>query len=429
VLRKTKKQLEALDGIKNNDIIALWGGSRSGKTVLAIHCLVVRAILYPGSTHLVVRKFSNSVRRSIWMQTLPFVIKSYDGLAETIQKDKTQQIITFNNGSKILCLGCDTEKETDKILGIETSTLFVDEITELSYEQFGVLQSRLAEKKCKSNKTIVCCNPTSRKSWVYKLFIEHKNPVSGEEMKNFNPFIKKLNPGDNAENIADGYIEVLKNLSDRQKLRFYDGEWLSEIEGALFKFDFIERNRKKESEYEQILVSVDPAVTNTDKSDETGIIVVGKKGEDYYVLRDESGKYSPVEAARKIVALRRLYKANKVVCETNQGGDFILSAISQQDKECPVYGVHQKVGKLIRAEPVAFLYEKNKVHHIACFPELEDQLISYNGTGSSPDRLDALCTGISELSNTKELDLHFGDAAEKNYNVGNMGGGMYIEKD
>jgi phage terminase large subunit-like protein len=44
------------------------------------------------------------------------------------------------------------------------------------------------------------------------------------------------------------------------------------------------------------------------------------------------------------------------------------------------------------------LYEQGKIHHVGGFPELEDQLCTWEkGTSDSPDRLDALVHALTEL--------------------------------
>lgn len=54
---------------------------------------------------------------------------------------------------------------------------------------------------------------------------------------------------------------------------------------------------------------------------------------------------------------------------------------------------------MLRAEPIAALYENKKVFHAGKFSELEEQMIFYNGRGNvSPDRLDALVWAITDLS-------------------------------
>jgi len=59
-------------------------------------------------------------------------------------------------------------------------------------------------------------------------------------------------------------------------------------------------------------------------------------------------------------------------------------------------------GKHVRAEPIAALYEQGRVSHLGAFAALEDQMClmtheGYQG-GGSPDRLDALVWGLTELA-------------------------------
>ena len=60
--------------------------------------------------------------------------------------------------------------------------------------------------------------------------------------------------------------------------------------------------------------------------------------------------------------------------------------------------VHASKGKRTRAEPVAALYEQGRVHHLGFHAQLEDQLCSWIPDHAvSPDRLDALVWGVTEL--------------------------------
>jgi phage terminase large subunit-like protein len=58
-------------------------------------------------------------------------------------------------------------------------------------------------------------------------------------------------------------------------------------------------------------------------------------------------------------------------------------------------------GKVVRAEPVAALYENKKITHAGRFPELESQLTKFSKFGykgdRSPDRADAAIWALSEL--------------------------------
>ena len=105
----------------------------------------------------------------------------------------------------------------------------------------------------------------------------------------------------------------------------------------------------------------------------------------------------------------RLYhqaQADRVVAETNQGGDMVEATLRHVDAEVAYKGVHAKRGKYARAEPVSALYEQGRVHHVGVLGDLEDQLCSWlpGGSEPSPDRLDALVYAITELSQRPEVD-------------------------
>jgi phage terminase large subunit-like protein len=66
--------------------------------------------------------------------------------------------------------------------------------------------------------------------------------------------------------------------------------------------------------------------------------------------------------------------------------------------------VTAKVGKRLRAAPVAQLYEQQLVHHVGEYPELEGQMVTWVEGMGSPDRMDAAVHGLSELADTDQLD-------------------------
>jgi phage terminase large subunit-like protein len=76
------------------------------------------------------------------------------------------------------------------------------------------------------------------------------------------------------------------------------------------------------------VVAIDPAVTSGEDADETGMVVVGKDANGHgYVLADQSGRYTPIDWARNAISLYRQHKADRIVAETNNGGDLVESNI------------------------------------------------------------------------------------------------------
>lgn len=191
----------------------------------------------------------------------------------------------------------------------------------------------------------------------------------------------------------------------RQEL---DAEIIEDVEGALWTRSLItyrpEPRRMMQGvalpDLARVVVAVDPAVTSGENSDETGIVVVGMGADGRgYVLDDLTCKASPIEWARRAIEAYRTYSADRIVAEANNGGDLVSTVIRAVDSTVSIELVHAARGKRTRAEPIAALYEQGRISHRGPFPELEDQMCSYTGSAGeeSPDRLDALVWGLSEL--------------------------------
>ena len=209
---------------------------------------------------------------------------------------------------------------------------------------------------------------------------------------------------DNRANLAPSFLaQIIRRYEGtrlgRQEL---EGELLDDVLGALWTYSMIERDRVQEGPHEldwqRIVVGVDPAATNTEESSETGIIVAGidiyGAG---YVLEDCSLRGTPLEWARAAVDAYDRWGADRVVAEVNNGGLMVEQTLRTVRENLPVTQVRASRGKMTRAEPVAALYEQSRVHHVGGFPQLEDQMTSYDGTGESPDRMDALVWALTHL--------------------------------
>jgi predicted phage terminase large subunit-like protein len=209
---------------------------------------------------------------------------------------------------------------------------------------------------------------------------------------------------DNAENLAPTFLSqiVSRYAGTRLGRQELEGEVLEDTPGALWSRDLIEEGRRDRAALpplRRIVVAVDPAVSVSEKSDETGIIVAGLGTDDHgYVLEDASGKFSPIEWARRAVALYHKWNADRIVAEANQGGLMVETTIRTVDTNISFKAVHASRGKVTRAEPIAALFEQFLIHLAGAFPELEDQLCTFEaGLPGSPDRLDAAVWAFTEL--------------------------------
>ncbi len=230
----TPKQMEAVK-ILSSDArhIMLFGGSRSGKTFLAVRSLIIRACKVR-SRHAILRLNFNHIKTSIWLDTLPKVLKvSFPDLA--VEWNKTDYYLTLPNGSEIWCAGLDDEKRVEKILGKEYSTLYFNECSQIPYKSIQVALTRLAERNNLKKKAYYDQNPPGKKHWSYWLFQKYLDPVDNVPVDTTKYASILMNPKDNLENIDPEYItEILDNLPESQRKRFKDGEFTDDSDGAAY---------------------------------------------------------------------------------------------------------------------------------------------------------------------------------------------------
>jgi phage terminase large subunit-like protein len=211
----------------------------------------------------------------------------------------------------------------------------------------------------------------------------------------------------NRANLAAAFLDDIISSYEGTRLGRQEiyGEVLEDVPGALWSHAGIDGLRVGAAPPHllRVVVAVDPAVSSGEDSDETGICVVAL-GEDKqgYVLADRSGRHAPHRWGKLVIELFHDYKADRVVAEGNNGGDLVKALLRSIDSSVPVRMVHASRGKFVRAEPISSLYEQGRVHHVGTFNELEDQMASFvpdldRATQGSPDRVDALVWGLSEV--------------------------------
>jgi hypothetical protein len=324
------------------------------------------------------------------------------------KSNKQDWFIEFPNGSQIWLGGLDEKERVEKILGNEYVTIFISEANQVSHNSYKIVLTRLAQRVPElSARFLLDCNPPNKRHWLYTLFIAHKDPTSGQSLKRPDLYAAiQMNPKDNQENIQDGYVEqVLEQLTDRERKRFLDGEFLDDAEGALFKFaDFKDVRVDKWPLDCTGVIGCDPATTANERSDLTGIVTVGMKRIDnephLYVAHDDSIKGSPHRwGMATCKAFHRHPNFVRVVGESNQGGDLVKSNIHAIDMMAVVKLVHATKSKEVRAQPVAAICEKGHMHIVGELPELEDELTSWVPESGmpSPNRFDAMIWAARDL--------------------------------
>lgn len=214
----------------------------------------------------------------------------------------------------------------------------------------------------------------------------------------------------NVANLAPSFFQQVISRYEGTRLgrQELDGEIVDEIEGALWTRAILEKQRLEPNhnlpELRRIVVAVDPSGKREagDKRDDIGIAVVGR-GDDHkaYVLADWTCNLSPAGWASRVMQAYVRYQADLIVAEANFGGAMVESIIQTVDENAPVKMVTASRGKVVRAEPVAALYEQGKVFHVGAQKKLEDELCNFTPLGyigeGSPNRADALVWALTEL--------------------------------
>jgi predicted phage terminase large subunit-like protein len=364
-------------------------GRGFGKTRLGAEWLAGQAVKNDGVRCAIIARTFSDVRNVAveGVSGILNILREYNALKEW---NKSSGIITLHNGSTIQTFSADTP---DSLRGPQFHFAWCDELAAWQYTdtwdqlQFGM---RLPEHK---PQTVITTTPRPTK--LIKDLIKRDTTI-----------VTRGSTFDNAANLSENALAEMQIRYGGTRLGQQElyGAVLDDNPGALWNRANLEATRVKPEDVPtlvRIVVGVDPAVTSGEDSDSTGIVVAGMSNDgNYYVLADDTIKASPQVWAEKAISSFELHKADRIIAETNNGGDLVVHLLQQVKANIPVKKVTASRGKAVRAEPVAALFEQGRAHMVGYYPELEDQMCEYEPgvTKDSPDRMDALVWAITELS-------------------------------
>lgn len=229
---------------------------------------------------------------------------------------------------------------------------------------------------------------------------------------------------ENKANLAATYIAAIEEElgGSRTERQERHGEIVEDDEGERFRLKDIEGARvARTPPLTEIMVSVDPSATDTDRADECGVIGVGADAAgELYVLDDRSGKLDPegygTAAIEMYFELRRRHPQARVsiLVEDNKIGKHAKSTVraAARDKRGSIAAesitiaeVHAVGDKGTRADPVSTLYRKGLVHHVGQLPDVENEITTWRPGKKSPGRLDALVHACTKLARLDEDPL------------------------
>ena len=313
--------------------------------------------------------------------------------------EPSKRRLTWPNGNTATCFTAD---EPDSLRGPQFTHAWGDEVA--AWRQtpdaagMTAFDNLRVGTRLGSNPKIMITTTPKRVPLLYSLLAEAD--------KTGRVVVTRGSTLDNSGNLSQSYLDAILGVYEGTRLASQElfGEMLSDVEGALWTIELIEKGRQMSMPLGVPLrvIGVDPSVAENPK-DECGIIVCASTGDrDLYkrqswVLEDATVHGSPDVWANKVVQMARKWGC-PVVAEVNQGGALVRNAINTIDPSVTVLEVHSKYGKALRAEPITLAYEQSRVHHVGYLGDLESQMTSWiPGEGKSPDRVDALVHALTAL--------------------------------
>lgn len=306
----------------------------------------------------------------------------------------------FKNGARGKLFSSD---EPDRLRGPQHHTALCDELA--AWRHPTTTWDTLMMGLRLGNNPRVCVATTPRPIPLLKMLLESSTT-----------HVTRGSTFDNRANLAPQFFDAIiaryqGTQLGRQEL---GGELLEDAEGALWKRAWIEQLRVVQApELTTIVTAIDPSATSG--GDEAGVItggvgLCGCKGSvemHGFILADDSIQASPEKWARNAVIAYHRLKANKLVAESNNGGEMVAVTIGTISGAPPVKLIHASRGKQTRAEPISMLTEQGNIHHVGTFPILEDELCSWTPGMASPNRLDAYVWVMTELMVGSSEGIYF----------------------
>jgi phage terminase large subunit-like protein len=398
----------AWDGTADNDwlIWLLMSGRGFGKTWVGASWLYEQAMTYPGSEWCCIAPTFSQTRR--------VCIEGSTGLIRAMHKDELLNYrrndleIELVNGSKIFGFSAD---QPDRVRGSNLWGAWLEEVGSWRYE--ATFHEGLMPALRKGEKPRILITTTPSGTTLLR------------ELAGRSDGTVHITQGSTLENEAN-----LSEIAVRELYRLYggtrigrqelDGELIADVEGALWQRAWLEDWRLTPA-YDadgrpdlpplvRVVVAMDPSTTSKSTSAEFGIMVVGLGANgNIYLLDDLSARMTPGQAMKCAVAAYYEWEADRIVGEQNNGGDFIEALLRTEDENVSYRTVYASRGKQVRAEPISAIYEQGRAHHIGAFPKLEDQLCTWTPLDrESPDRLDALVWGMTELTQNADWTTLYG---------------------
>lgn len=321
-----------------------------------------------------------------WHDARAVMVEGESGLLAVTEADFEPSLrrLKWANGAVAMVVSAE---EPDAVRGFQFDAVWADEFCKWAYPQAALDMILMALRLGKDPRMLVTTTP--RAIAPFKDLLTMPDVVT-----------TRSSTAANGANLAPTFLAGLElrfkgTRLGRQEL---NGELIEDNQDALWKRDWIEQTRVRQvPPLIRIVVAVDPPAGIA--GDECGIVAAGvsETGEGYILADASVGGLTAAAWAARVAETFAAFQCDCVVAEANQGGDMLRQVLVDALPNAPVKLVHATRDKRTRAMPAAALYEQGRIHHAGAFAELEDQMVSFDGTGPSPDRMDALVWALANL--------------------------------
>ena len=305
-------------------------------------------------------------------------------LSDGARFEPSNHRVLWPNGAVATVLSAD---EPDSIRGHQFDTIWADEFAKWPNPQEALDMALMALRIGDDPRMAITTTPRN--------IAALKNLLEAPDVA-----VTRGTTAANAENLAPGFLETMERRYAGSRLgrQELDAQIIEDNENALWQRAWIDATRVPAAPaLARVIVAVDPPASAN--GDACGIVVAGiDAAGDANVLADlTADSLTPGQWSSRVATAYDAYGADGIVAEANQGGEMVKAVLTNARANLPVRLVHATRDKRTRAMPYAARYESGQVHHVGPLPELEDELCTYDGTGPSPDRMDALVWALAHL--------------------------------
>lgn len=349
---------------------------------------------FPGKQGLIVGATFKDVRSTIFEGPSGLKATARPGMEPYLSEHHAE--IRWPNGSKAAIRTGDNPQD---IRGLSVPWAYADELIKWPKGQVSFDNIAMCVREGDRPRIILTSTPLRGAEWLKKIE-ERKDCVvtTGSSKENVN--------------LPEAFFTGQGQLDSKKYAEEADGEWVTE-NGALWSRSqldavTVQNNKVPDLAFldtaDRRLISIDPS---QGKRDLAGMSVIAVKDGMKWVMADatpeKTMKISDWTAHLREVAARYLKPGDTIVVETNgfAGLDESLQREFPQYHVVPVFHTGKDSQKVARAERAQMLYQNGKVRHFNPMPQLERQMMEFydvvDSTTESPDRADALITGLNWL--------------------------------